>query len=357
MSKSVKSRYALKTAIAATFTAALFMYFHYKNPQWAVMSTLLTMQSCQDSQCFESILIAGFNRAIGAAVGIGIGLAGYWAMNAVASDGFLWLIVFVVFFALWIAVVINQRFKSLQLIPACTIMVVTMSLVDPSISIAYDRAFEVISGVLIALTFNFIFCPYRQNKELEKIFYEIIALCHNYYSHSISNISEVTTDDKRTTQKVINALLINLEKVKKSKFTFISDQNMLTQQQEINNTAVQLVSVVFQIYRAANNIRQNDIDDETQILVSRICYDLDIKFKRILKNRKIWTKTDTTVLKQLLESQQLKSNIKLIILMNHLDDLYNILVSVNTICAPNKQRNNNYRGSDSNRHGVTTTGF
>ena len=361
MSQTVKSRYAIKTAIAATFTAAIYMYFHYKNPQWAVMSTLLTMQSCQDSQCFESTLIAGFNRALGASIGILIGLGGYYAMSAIVSDGFFWMIIFVVFFALWFAVIINQKLKSLQLIPACTIMVITMSLIDASHIVAYDRAFEVISGVLIALVFNFILYPSRQNKELEKIFYEIIKQSHNYFCHSVGNISEVTTSDKKVYQKDINTLLTNLEKIKNSKLTILADQNMLSQQQAILNVAEQLTNTIFQIYRSSNKIRQQDIDDEIQLLLTGICYDLDRKFKRILKNRNIWTKTNNSGLNKLLAAEKIHEdmNINMIVLINYLDELYGILIDVYKICKPNekKKKRTIYRGSDSNRHGVTTTGF
>lgn len=338
MSKSLKSRYAIKTAVASTFTAAIFFYFHYSNPQWAVMSTLLTMQSCQDSQCFESTLIAGFNRAIGAVVGIMLGLGGYYAMNAVVSDGFFWLIIFVIFIALWIAVVINQRFKSLQLIPACTIMVITMSLIDSSNLVAYDRAFEVLSGVIIALGFNFLFCPYQQNKELEMIFYKLIKNCHNYFCHSVSPISEVEISDKKTTQKIINNLLDNLENVKRSKLTILADQNMLSQQQAILNTATQMTNVVFQIYRSANNIKQSDLDDETQLLISNICFDLDVKFKRIIKNRSIQTKQEDTGLAKLLSSGIKSNKVGIIVLMNNLDELYNTMLDVYTICKPNQKK-------------------
>jgi len=333
-------KYATKTAIAATFTSAIFMYFHYKNPQWAVMSTLLTMQSCANSECFESTLIAGFTRAVGATIGILIGLGGYWLMNEVASDGFLWVILVVIFMSLWLAVLVNQKFKSLQLIPACTIMVITMSLVDAAPLVAYDRAFEVLSGVFIALSFNFIFCPYRQNKQLEKTFYEVINLCHKYYSHSISKISAVEASPTKPTQKTIKQSLIKLNNIKSSKLTFFTDQNLLSQQEAIQNAADQLVNSIFELNKRTNDMKSIKTSPETQKIISIITEDIDIKFKRISSNKEIFTDNNNGALNQLLQNkiQKHDDDIKLIILLHSLDELFNVIIEIDNICAAKKHK-------------------
>jgi uncharacterized membrane protein YccC len=347
---SINSRYATQTAIAATFTSALFLYFHYKNPQWAVMSTLLTMQSCANSQCFESTLIAGFNRAIGAIIGIGIGLLGAWLMNLIASDGFLWIILGVVFLALWLAVIINQYCKKLQLIPACTIMVITMSLLDSAPTIAIDRAFEVLAGVCIALVFNFIFCPYKQNKQLERVFHQIVAHTHHYFSHTIGPLTDVASHHKKTTKKQLNAAIDQLHDIKKSRLTFFTTEDMLRQQEQIYNTAELLVNTVFHLQKVVNQTKQHLHDPQYMEAVNTIALIVDQSFRAMEQQQALEAVSLPEINDLYQQSHQQKENaLPAIMLLHQLLELYQVIQTIDRLYW--------YRGSDSNRHGVTTTGF
>lgn len=263
----MNSRYAVKTALAGTCTAAIFMYLHYKNPQWAVMSTLLTMQSCRDTQSFESTLFAGFNRIAGAAVGILIGLVGYKAMNFVASDGFLWLILFVVLFTLWLAVIVNQRFQSLQLIPACTIMIVTMSLVNSATMVAYDRAFEVFSGVLVALVFNLLFCPFKQSKALSNRFQAFSQQCVAYVQNTLSTITEITASCDKPLQKDIKHSFKQLTESTSKHFKYLSDSSLQHKNQTLIQHAKQIMYITFHINTYTSRLTRSTLSATSADLI------------------------------------------------------------------------------------------
>lgn len=344
------TKYATQTALAATCTTAILLYFHYKNPQWAVMSTLLTMQSCANSQCFESTVIAGFNRAIGAIIGTSIGLAGAWLMNAIASDGFLWIIVGVVYLALYLAVIINQYCKSLQLIPACTIMVITMSLVDAVPTVAFDRAYEVMLGVFIALIFNFIFCPYKQNKQLEKVFYQLIQSCHYYFNQSISPLTDVASPPQKSTKKHLNNLLTNLHDIKKSRLTLLTTEVMLRQQEQIYNTADQLVNAVLHLQKTASHTKKQINHQNHLTAINTAALIIDQQFTALSTHQPASTAAlpDLQSVYQSIPPSHTNA-LPAMMLLHQLSDLYQLTQALHAICW--------YRGSDSNRHGVTTTRF
>lgn len=347
---SINTKYATQTAIAATFTSALFLYCHYKNPQWAVMSTLLTMQSCAHSQCFESTLIAGFNRAMGAIIGISIGLLGAWLMNLVASDGFLWIILGVIFFALWLSVVINQYCKKLQLIPACTIMVLTMSLLDAAPTIATERAFEVLAGVCIALVFNFLFCPYKQNKQLERLFYHIIAHTHHYYSQTISPLSDVASHHKKTTKTTLNSAIDQLQDVKKNRLTFFTTEDMLRQQEQICNSAEQLVNAVLHLQKIVTQTKKQLRDPQHVEAINTIALVIDQNLEAIVQQQPLESVTLPEMSDLYQPTQQPGSEtLPTMMLLHQLLELHQVIQTIDRLYW--------YRGSDSNRHGVTTTGF
>ena len=218
-------------------------------------------------------------------------------------------------------------------------MVITMSLINSANVIAYDRAFEVLSGVLIALSFNFIFCPYKQNKQLEKIFFDVIRKSHNYFCHSINNFTNIEQDEDKVTKKALNKLLLDIENVKNSKITLFSDQDMLSQQQAIHSTAEKLVANMYQLRKLSTEIVNINIPAEHEVIISSLCHDLDRKLRRILKNRKIWTsKSHSALHEALYNSSNSKLDIKIIMLLNCLDELYDIILKVNTICSPKKRK-------------------
>ena len=323
----VNSKYAIKTALAGTFTTATFMYAHYKNPQWAVLTTLLTMQSCRDTQTFVSTLIAGFNRIAGAAVGIAIGLSGYWAMNAVASDGFLWLILFVVFFTLWLAVIMNQRFKSLQLIPACTIIIMTMSLVDSATSVAYDRAFEVFTGVIIALAFNFLFCPFKQTQQLDTSLDRLIAQCQAYFKNSLSKISAISITDSKPNQKDIKSSWQEVHAIKTQKMRLFTDTSLLTQQESIHLLTENLITGLFLLNRYSNQVRANTLDTKIQKLINDKVETINQLFEQL--QSKELSQQDVT--QAAMTQRYPNEHVAIILVLHHLDELIGTLLKLQAI--------------------------
>lgn len=275
MLKNVNFKYVFKTALAGTVTAAIFMYFHMYNGQWAVMSTLLTMQSCKKSQTVESTLIAGFNRLAGALVGIAIGIIGFWSMNQVASDGYLWLILFVTFAALYLAILVNQQFNSLKLIPACTIMVMLMGLNRNTLSIAYERAYEVMLGVMVAVIINFIFRSRKQTNQLENTFMAFLKDSNLYWSYSMSKVLDVSKVKKRPSQKKLKNHIKDISEISTSYFIFFTDREILRKKQKIKHLSEQLTLTLAQINKIVNTIDNYALKEKNMALIKKLATEIN----------------------------------------------------------------------------------
>ena len=249
MQNKLDMPYAIKTALAGTTTAAIFISMHMKNGHWAAVTTILTMQACVGTQDFLTTLIEGKNLILGAIIGLALGVIGFYLMNAVASDGYLWFIFIVIFFILIICVTIRQKYSALTLTPTCAIMIMYLGLTDSVSHGIYERAIEIFVGVLVAVTFNLMIWPSKNNKKLDALIRSIIELNQNYLSHTISAMDNSNLS-KKPHKKDINTNLQQFKTLRQKSINIFYSKEKQAYYELLETELVKMIALAYQINKS-----------------------------------------------------------------------------------------------------------
>lgn len=259
MQNKLDMPYAIKTALAGTTTAAIFISMHMKNGHWAAITTILTMQACVGTQDFITTLIEGKNLILGAIIGLALGVIGFYLMNAVASDGYLWFIFIVIFFILIIGVTIKQKYSALTLTPTCAIMIMYLGLTDSVSYGIYERAIEIFVGVLVAVTFNLMIWPSKNNKKLDALTLDIIKSSQNHLTYSLSIINSNNTY-KKPHKKDISANLQEFKDLRQKSINAFYSKEKQTYYELMESELIRLIDLVYQIDKTIMSLDISYID-------------------------------------------------------------------------------------------------
>tara|TARA_B110000459_G_C16620863_1_gene501580 strand:+ start:3569 stop:4585 length:1017 start_codon:yes stop_codon:yes gene_type:complete len=245
MQNKINLSYAIRTALAGTTTAVIFIISHMKNGHWAAIATILTMKECIGTQNFLSTLIKGKNLILGAIIGLALGALGFYLMNVVASDGYLWLIYFVIFLILVISLTINQKYSTLSLTPTCSLMIMYLGLTDSVSYAVYERSIEICVGVIVAITFNLMIWPSKNNKKLDNLIHNIIKINHNNFAHNLAiiNGSNIT---KKQNKKDITANLQQFKDLRQHNLKPFYNKDKQMHYELIEAQLIKLIELIYQ---------------------------------------------------------------------------------------------------------------
>jgi uncharacterized membrane protein YgaE (UPF0421/DUF939 family) len=337
MQNKIDIPYAIKTALASTTTAAIFIWLHMKNGHWAAIATIITMQSCAGTKNFTNTLIEGKNLISGAIIGLMLGVIGFYLMNAVASDGYLWFIFFVIFFILTIAVTINQKYSTLVLTPTCAIMIMYLGLTDSVSYAIYERAIEIFVGVLVAVAFNLMIWPSKNNKKLDAIIRNIIKINQKHFTHSISiiNGSNIT---KKLNKKNINSNLQQFKELRQHSINPFSNKGKQIYYELIEIQLIKLIALIYQINETIVSLDISYIAADNLIMFKHELININQALSKIGKHHLDYNKISliTKIEDNFTDYSNPEQNTAQMILANNISELKRTINKIIRIIAKNK---------------------
>ena len=169
---SQQARHALKTGLAAVLAVWVYGYFHLPHGYWAVIAAVLVMQSNRDSGSFEVTLRLALHRVIGTVTGAFSGLA-FLVLFAPSHT----LLLFLIFFLIVLGSYLTSLYKGFNLFgPTASIMLLLAHQTALTHSVAFERALDIVVGVVIATVVTVSIWPYSLLDHLKKHRQRTLAL-------------------------------------------------------------------------------------------------------------------------------------------------------------------------------------
>lgn len=337
MQNKLNIPYAIKTALAGTTTAAIFIWSHMKNGHWAAITTIITMQSYVGTKSFMNTLIAGRNAIIGALLGLSLGVTGFHLMNAVASDGYLWFIFFVIFFILTICVTISQKYRTLSLTPTCAIMIMYLGLTDSVSKGMYERAIEIFVGVLVAVTFNLMVLPSKNHKKLNLLILHVIKMTQDYLAHSVSSINS-SNIAKKTLKKDINTSFQQFKDIRQQSVHPFYNKDKKVYYELLEKEVSKLIDFAYQINKTVASMDINYIDERNLAIFKHELENINSSLSDFKKSNNTDDEASliTKVEHNFVDYSRPEQNTAQMMLANSIYELKKIINEITRIFAENK---------------------
>jgi uncharacterized membrane protein YgaE (UPF0421/DUF939 family) len=159
--------YPLILAISAISTLLVCEEFQLQTVHWAVITSVVTVQSLSEFTGKDQMLIDAFERAAGSFLGIYFGYVTVVYMQILISDTFRWAYYIMIFVAVILTGALEYILPGFRLsVISCLLMITLLSQVDSTYALVPEYALSVMIGVVIGIICSFIFHAYKntQNK-------------------------------------------------------------------------------------------------------------------------------------------------------------------------------------------------
>jgi len=204
--KTLALHHSIKTAIAATIAAAIYLFFGFPNGYWTVISAVVVMQSSIDTGSFESTTKIGLQRILGTLVGVVIGFIALFTFTRPS----ILLGIAIIFVVIGISTYLASRFSSLKMAGVtATIVILSTFQAKNLYFVAFTRSFEIILGAIIAVLVTIIIWPHRLRDYFLKMLRKTLKKSAVYYRAMMDDYLQA--EDKEL-QRLSDKLLIAISK-------------------------------------------------------------------------------------------------------------------------------------------------
>jgi len=184
--QSQQTRHAIKTALAAIIAVIVYQFFDLPNGYWAVITTVIIMQSNMDSGSLEITLKFALQRLIGTVSGAIIGFAVLFLI-----DPTHWELLIIIFLIILLGSFLVNVYSGFNLAGPTAVIILLLAHHEPlSKNIAFIRSIEIFLGVIIAIVVTLFIWPYRVNDHLKSHRKKILSLISNQFADLIPTCNE-----------------------------------------------------------------------------------------------------------------------------------------------------------------------
>lgn len=184
--QSQQTRHAIKTALAAIITIVVYQFFDLPKGYWAVITTIIIMQSNIDSGSLEVTLKFSLQRIIGTVSGAIVG----FSMLFLIDPTYLELLV-IIFLVIFLGSFLVKVYSGFNLTGPTAAIILLLAHHEPfTKNIAFIRSVEIVLGVVIATLVTLFIWPYRVNDHLNNHRKKILCLISSQFAGLIPVCNE-----------------------------------------------------------------------------------------------------------------------------------------------------------------------